>query len=463
MRTIEHGVVLVDETLQVAHVSDVASALLGMPAGARQIQEFHADLEALRLCADNALSLEGQMNQLMEHPQNQVRNWLWHFAQPTIHLHISVEPVSTESLQGQVWIVVDYSASHEFWHNSSKLERRMHDLLTEGDVVAFRLGHGRTFEWVSPSMMRMMGYSHTLLRSRKATEFCHPEDLPICIESFDRMRATGEPQGMKFRAIDSGGRIRNFEGRAFLATDGSGAIEVIMSDVSSHIEMERLRKVMVTAASHELKTPLAFMSTGLSMIEDGTVSTSTDEGRGVIRRMYAATLRLGRLAESIVGYHRLELTRAVVTGRPISVSICVTRAALMVPIERGIQITIIDQSPHVKRIFDEDLVEQAVINLVENAVHHSPDCGTIQVIIGSDEKGSTITVRDEGPGIPVSAREQIFEPFVRMSADHRGAGLGLAIVRRVAELHQGSVIVADGDSGRGSTFVLALADLENQR
>jgi signal transduction histidine kinase len=462
IQVVEHGIVLVDDITHVANVNPVAARFLEVSEGFCSDMEFGRGLEELRQRAANARTLGVQLSELDEDPDIRLSNWVWHFPKSAVHLSFSTAPVATESVRGRVWVIQDVTQHFDALRTVSRLEHFMRDLLTEGDVIAFRLRRGGIFEWISPSTMRMMGYDATMFVESKAKDFCHPDDITSFNRTFRRLKDTGQPQRVGFRAPDLSGSLRNLEGRMFLAKDRADCIDVIMSDVTSHIELERLRNLMVSSATHEFKTPLAFMTTGLAMLEDGTIDPSTAEGKDVLDRMYSASLRLARMSESLLGLHKIEITRLAVVDRPTSLARCVARAARSVPAERGVSLDIQDLSAGLLRRFDDDLIEQAVVNLVDNAVRHSPDGAVVDVVTTCRADESTIAIRDRGPGIPVDDRDRIFEPFVRLTRHRLGSGLGLSVVRRVAELHHGTVVVQDPNDGPGSSFVLRIPDLEAQ-
>jgi PAS domain S-box-containing protein len=459
LHAIDHGVVLVDDTTQMARVNHVAAHWLNLPVGYCPAEDFRSKLEDLRRSASNAASLAIEMSELFGSPEGRMSSWPWHFDEASLHFHLSTAPIESETVRGRVWVFLDVSDLYQALKNVEQLEHRLEHLLTEGDVIAFRLRPGGFLEWMSPSTKRIMGYDPREFIGKHASEFCHPDDVATFRATTSRLRATGEPQMVGFRVPDAEGNVKTFEGRTFLAMDGSGAVDVVLYDISNHVEVERLRSLMVSTASHEFKTPLAFMTTGLAMIEDGTINPATDEGRDVLDRMYGASLRLARMTESLVGMQSLEITRTAVADTPISIARCVTRAAFSVPTERNVLVAVTDESGGTKRLIDQDLLEQAVINLVDNAVRQSPDEGLVDVTVKSDEDSITVIIRDRGPGIPLDVRERIFQPFVRLNDRYRGIGIGLAIVERVAALHHGSVTIHDPVDGVGSEFRLILREV----
>jgi signal transduction histidine kinase len=110
---------------------------------------------------------------------------------------------------------------------------------------------------------------------------------------------------------------------------------------------------------------------------------------------------------------------------------------------------------------DRVRLRQALDNLVDNAVSAAGANGEIVVSVRATDRSVIVTVRDEGPGIPIGDQERIFEPGVRLDSDAGGSGLGLAVVRAVAEAHGGSATV-ESSPGSGAAFSIALPIGGNQ-
>jgi two-component system OmpR family sensor kinase len=104
---------------------------------------------------------------------------------------------------------------------------------------------------------------------------------------------------------------------------------------------------------------------------------------------------------------------------------------------------------------DADALTTLLANLVDNAIRYTPEGGRVDVLVEA-QPVPTLTVRDDGPGVPVSARARVFERFVRGSdAAAPGSGLGLAIVQRIAARHGATATLADGIGGQGLSVVVA--------
>lgn len=90
-----------------------------------------------------------------------------------------------------------------------------------------------------------------------------------------------------------------------------------------------------------------------------------------------------------------------------------------------------------------------IANLAENAIRYTGSGGHVTVTVSADADTVSVSVLDDGPGIPAESRSRVFEPFFRASTDTEGTGLGLAIVREIADYHHGEITLKPGDGGKG--------------
>ncbi|MCL1593778.1 MAG: HAMP domain-containing histidine kinase, partial [Actinomycetia bacterium] len=125
--------------------------------------------------------------------------------------------------------------------------------------------------------------------------------------------------------------------------------------------------------------------------------------------------------------------------------------------ERAVEVDVIcDAEPLVD--VDEGRVTQVLINLLTNALGHTPDGGHIKVVVAQDEATATVAVTDDGEGISVKDLDQVFDRFFRGSSTTKrhGSGLGLSVARGIGEAHGGSLIAESEGIGHGATFTLSL-------
>ena len=212
-------------------------------------------------------------------------------------------------------------------------------------------------------------------------------------------------------------------------------------------------------ASHELRTPLsALRSVGeVALQEDLDVAAYRDR----IGSMLEETSRLTSLVESLLVLTRADSGRLPMNRKPADIGALVGKAVedLRVLAEERSQNLTSDLPGGVEIPVDADLLRQAVVNVLDNAIKFTPAGGAIAVAL-TDRPGVVgIEVRDGGPGIPEADRDKIFERFYRVEKDRPrdagGAGLGLAIAKWAVEANGGRIEV-ESRAGRGSTFRIVL-------
>jgi two-component system OmpR family sensor kinase len=211
-------------------------------------------------------------------------------------------------------------------------------------------------------------------------------------------------------------------------------------------------------ASHELRTPVSVVR---SAVDVTLCRESRHEGeyREALTIIGDQSRRLGRLVDDM-----LVLARADAGGYPLRpvdlyleevVGDC-RRAVDVLAAERGVTI----RSDGVREIpfrGDEDLLRQMVLNVLQNAVQHTPSGGSVAVELGQDSEAIKIRVTDTGPGIPPADQTRVFDRFVQLDPARRGqgAGLGLPIARWIAEAHHGTLIL-ESSGPTGTTFCATL-------
>jgi signal transduction histidine kinase len=228
--------------------------------------------------------------------------------------------------------------------------------------------------------------------------------------------------------------------------------------------VDRHRKELVANVSHELRTPIAGLRAVLENVVDGVSEADPKTMATALRQ----TERLGRLVEQLLDLSRLENGVAPLRPRGFQVEpyLLAVLGDATVAMRRGHARTDVrlrlDVTPGSLRAHaDPERLDQVVTNLVDNAVKHSPLGGEVTVMArpGQLPGGLLLEVRDEGPGIPRSQRDLVFERFNRgttagVTPRDGGTGLGLAIARWAVDLHGGKIGVAE--SRRGCRIQLTL-------
>ncbi len=237
---------------------------------------------------------------------------------------------------------------------------------------------------------------------------------------------------------------------------------VVISDVTERARLDRVRRDFVANASHELKTPVA----GIGLLADSaaTAAADGDAEQAVLfaRQIAGETRRLQQLVGDLLDLSRLETAptgnaladvRVAVENALVSHAAAASRAGLTLSADFAAV-----RDVDVYAAADVTDVAVALDNLIDNAIAYT-DQGSVTVTVRADDSAVTIVVADTGSGIPADALPRIFERFYRVDAgrsrESGGTGLGLALVRHVAERNGGAISV-DSKLGEGSTFTLTL-------
>jgi signal transduction histidine kinase len=212
------------------------------------------------------------------------------------------------------------------------------------------------------------------------------------------------------------------------------------------------QREFVADASHELRTPLTSVLANLELLADELDGEPAESAKSALR----STQRMRRLVGDLLVLARADAERQR-PARPTDLSeVLLDAAAELGAVAEDHELTI-DPGTAVVEGSGDDL-HRLVLNLLENAVRHTPPGTHIRAWSGTIEGRPTLAVEDDGPGIPPELQRRVFDRFVRGGGDSssktRGTGLGLAIVRAVADGHGASVALGSGEAGQGSRFVI---------
>jgi signal transduction histidine kinase len=232
------------------------------------------------------------------------------------------------------------------------------------------------------------------------------------------------------------------------------------SEAKALREMDRLKDEFLAAVSHELRTPLTVISASLELLGKRREDLPPD-ARRFIEQAQRHVQRLNRNVEDLLDLAqlqeaRIELQREFTGPRALLGEIAATHEPVVAAKRQQVRLACEDGLPPV--LVDRRRMQQIVGNLVQNASRYAPEGTTIE--LGAERSGAAIrlTVADEGPGIPPSERERIFDKFYRGERTKgmtSGTGLGLAIARTLVELHGGRISVEDRPGG-GARFVVEI-------
>jgi two-component system sensor histidine kinase KdpD len=227
-----------------------------------------------------------------------------------------------------------------------------------------------------------------------------------------------------------------------------------------HGETEQLRSALLASVSHDLRTPLTAMRGSIDTVATLGDSISAEDRQSLLETTRLEAERLDRYIQNLLdmtrlGHGGLQLARDWIAPGDIVASALSRLKQLLAPLQ--VETSIPREMPLL--YVHPALIEQALINVLENAARFSPEAGRLRIALESDEQEIRLAISDQGPGIPEEERAQIFDMFYTAARGDRGGqgtGLGLAICQGMVGAHGGRVTVGTGLDGHGTTLTLHL-------
>ena len=244
---------------------------------------------------------------------------------------------------------------------------------------------------------------------------------------------------------------RDEVGRTAAALDSM--VDALRAAAEERARLADARQMLFTSVGHDLRTPLAAMRAAVESLQDG-VATDPDRYLGVIG---SELHNVEALLDQLTAFARIESGAPLGPQEAVAVAEVADEAVeALGPLaeRRGVRLVLEADGPGTVRATVLD-VSRCLRNLVENAISHSPDGGTVRVAVApladAGRPGVEVRVLDEGPGFPPEFREKAFEPFTRAdparTTRNGHAGLGLAITRALAQQHGGRAWLGAGPGG----------------
>jgi PAS domain S-box-containing protein len=227
-------------------------------------------------------------------------------------------------------------------------------------------------------------------------------------------------------------------------------------DITQRYALDRLKDEFISTVSHELRTPLTSIRGALGLLSSGILGQMNDKAANLLRIAVTNSDRLVRLINDILDLERIQSGKEPITFRPLQLSEVVRQAIDgMQPVAEAAGVLLVHDTTQAEIAGDPDRLLQVLTNLLSNAVKFSQPASSVSVMMRPGATGVTLSVIDQGRGIPADKLEAIFGRFQQVDAsDSRqkgGSGLGLAICRTIVMQHSGR-IWAERNPVRGSTF-----------
>ena len=387
---------------------------------------------------------------------------------------------------GRFWqgFMLDVTERREAEAALAEAETRFRTLVEQVPVVIYTQaidpGDRRVSNtvYISPRTEDLLGYTveETLATGGLWRDILHPEDRDRVLAADALGNETGESFEMEYRMLTKDGRVVWVHDEATVVRDAGGeprfwqgfmlditerketearlehALEVERDATQRLRSLDEMKNTFLQAVSHDLRTPLAAILGLAVTLERAEVDLPPEDARDLAGRIAGNARRLDRMVTDLLDLDRL--SRGIVAPKlhATDVGALVARVASESDLMEEGRVSL--DTPSVVLEVDAAKVERIVENLLANTVRHTPAETPVWIGVAPTGGGALLVVEDAGPGVPEEMREAIFEPF-RQGPDapehSPGVGVGLALVRRFAELHGGRAWVQERDGG-GASF-----------
>ena len=276
--------------------------------------------------------------------------------------------------------------------------------------------------------------------------------VPTLYENILKTLETNLPLEMDF-SFD--GRYFNASTIRFQSSGINGCVAVV-NEVTKLRRLEEIRQQFTANVSHQMKTPLTSILGYSETLLRGAINNSTT-AKSFVETIHEQAVALKELIEDVLGLAKIESPTYKSTFTDVDIFEVIQSAIAEFKNDKSITIKLNVPSIVIKS--DKKAIEHIIHNLVDNAVKYTPAGGNVEIAAYKDENTISISVSDNGIGIPEQDIDRIFERFYRISGSGRplkeGTGLGLAIVKHLVEKLNGNVYV-ESRLGSGSTFTVKL-------
>jgi two-component system sensor histidine kinase KdpD len=333
------------------------------------------------------------------------------------------------------------------------LARLSGTLLSEHDPLPALMSGLRTaFACTSVAVLRREGDAWRVESSAGEPIPATPDDAQVSVplDAVTTLAVSGPGLGEAHLQT-----LRAFAGQLVLAVERR-RLRAEAAAAEGLAEANELRTALLAAVSHDLRTPLASIKASVTSLLQADVELADTSREELLETIDEETDRLNGLVGNLLDMSRLQTGALELVWRPVGFDEVVPAALQSLGDTAGrVLVDVPETLPRVKA--DAALLERAVANLIENALHASPSERVVRVFTGTTQGRVELNVCDEGAGIPLDKREEVFRPFQRLgdSSHGDGVGLGLAVAKGFVEAMHGDLTIED-TAGGGTTVVVSL-------
>lgn len=404
----------------------------------------------------------------------------------------SLVPVADKNNRYTHWISVqrDVTERKQAEQAIRQSEARFRSLIENAlDIIMILDGDG-TIGYVSPSAEKVLGYFVVDLIGKNLVEFIHPEDWMAAdnllktetnashtpsAQSAKTKPHTAPTHLIEFRHQHRDGSWRILEaiGQPFIDSTNISRSMINARDVTERKRLDEIRLALerekelsalktrfFSMASHEFRTPLSTVLAAAQVLENCQDEWDHSEKRlRNLHRIQDSVKHTVQLLDDILTINRAETGKLEFNPKPLDLSLYCRHSVEEMQLSAGTQHTLMFTcyGTPLPVCLDEKLLRSILSNLLSNAIKYSPQGGDVHLTLEFKPSMVLLQVQDHGIGIPVDDQNQLFEPFHRGKNVRTipGTGLGLVVVRKCVDLHQGTIRITS-KVGAGTTCIIAL-------
>lgn len=310
------------------------------------------------------------------------------------------------------------------------------------------------------NVLRSNGMSETFLKvapreivGKNILDFIFTEDRALAEKSLSQTLESEEGKTFELRIVCKDEAVETRW--SCLYNRQAEELFAVVHDIEEEKKIERLKQDFVDMVSHDLRSPLTSMLFSLDMVAEKSFSGLSPEGMNELNNAQRNLTKLLGFVNDLLDFQKLQHGRMQLDCEIMDIGGMVSETVEMLrPMldAKGLSVNVTGEEAEFSA--DSKKLGQVLMNLVSNAIRHSPRDGQISIDWNCSENQLTVSVTDEGPGVPLQFQEKIFEAFEQAPESTKkgeGTGLGLAICKLICQAHNGSIWV-DSTDGRGSKF-----------
>ena len=324
--------------------------------------------------------------------------------------------------------------------------------------------------FASAGMNKITGTGPDQLLGQRIDDIFVPLEGEVDFSS--QLPAVGQQRRISVKLKDGQERLLSISKSNLIPPEASSANRaLVIRDVSNEEYIHRLLGDFMANITHEFRTPLAALEASSELLLDNLHNLSQTEIEELLVSLNLGIINLQTLIDNLIEAASIEAGRFKVSLQPVPFDRILSEAVGIVgPLADKYSLTLVSQPVEetIVVLADQRRTVQALVNLLSNAVKHSPEHGSIQIKHEIRDQLLRVEVIDEGSGVPLGQRNNLFRRFAHLDTENerarQGAGLGLSVVREIVEAQQGEVGITERKEGGTSFwFTLPLANGREQK